>query len=88
MVDRRDIKFAPEEYTEDRSWCGEGKVVWIDLVWNNFRLEPGHTMDDKEWSLMYRGKAIPRPADERGVCFLTVRSIRKAKTEILKILEG
>lgn len=75
-LDRADIRFEPEEFVEDRTWCGEGFKTWTDLVWRDFRLERGHSMDDREMALMVNGRYVT-----------TVRSIRKAKGEILDILE-
>ena len=69
MIDRSEIRFEHDEVTED-------DVLWIDLVWENFRLEKGHSMDDQEWAVFHRGRYLA-----------TVRSIRKAKDEILDTLE-
>jgi len=54
----------------------EDGVLWIDMHWRDFRLENGHCMDDKTWMMLYRGKFVA-----------WVRSVRKAKDEILKIME-
>jgi len=74
MIKREDIKFEAEHVHDDRTQFGEGKVLWIDLVWRDWRLERGHSMEDNEWSLFYQGRY-----------FETVRSIRKAKDNILEI---
>ena len=72
---------------EDRTRFGEGFVEWTDLAWGDWRLERGTTMDEKEWALFFQGRALPQDPDERGVCFVTVRSIRSAKNEILDRME-
>lgn len=77
VMDRSEIKFAPEESIEDRTIFGEGHVTWMDLVWYDFRLEKGHSMDDDEWALMVKGRF-----------YIFVRSIRKAKDHVLELMGG
>jgi hypothetical protein len=76
VIDRSEIQFEAEQFWEDRSQFGEARVLWIDLVWNSWRIEQGHSMDEKELHLFFRGQYR-----------YTVRSIRKAKDYILDCME-
>lgn len=70
-----DITFEPEIEHEDRTKYEEGIVTWVNLVWHDFKLEKGHSMDDDEWLLLYKGKHVA-----------WIRDLDKAKEEILLLV--